>query len=191
MTEKGKCRPSKGNGERWLDCKVYEDCLSLAAIRNWRTFNCESCDLYQAVFGKRENEMSERAKKSENVRLCKECGLRPTIQASSPYCSICLGLKAKKARARRKEAIEETSRGTKDKQGDRAALKTEEAPTKTIGKGEIVDPGRNMSLIFQGKHSYLLEEIERLAEEEIRTIDEQIIYIIKNYLASTQGPGGH
>jgi hypothetical protein len=176
-------RPTKGKGERFLGCDYYEDCLSRAALENWPSWNCESCDLFKTLFPGGKSKVSEEDKKSENPRMCKECGIRPTIQPNSPYCSVCLALKAKEARARKKEAIDKTPKGTKSNQEDSAALKTAKRPTQTIGQGEIVDPGRNMSFIFQGKHAYLLEEIERLAEEEVRTIEEQIIYILKSYLS--------
>jgi len=124
--------------------------------------------------------------KKDNTRICKLCNKNLTIQPSSPYCASCLALKAKASRAKKKKVSEEPSRNMKGSRGDSAAVKMEEAPTKTSQEGEIVDPGRNMNSIFRGKYAYLLEEICRIAENEVRTVDEQIIYIVKNYLSNNQ-----
>jgi len=185
-------RPKRGQGERFLECRYYEDCLDLAAIQNWRSFNCEACDLYKTIFGEREHGMDKEAEKPENTRICKECEIRPTIQPSSPYCAICLGLKAKESRARKKRGHEDAPRTMKGKQGGQVALQSEKGPTQTIGQPEIIDSKRNVELVLKlGKHGYLLKEIERLAEEEVRSTEEQVIYILKNYLSTTQKPASH
>jgi hypothetical protein len=64
------CRPKKGKGERWFECKYYEDCLDLAAFKNWKNFDCEACELYKVLFRKREDVMTERIEKPENTRIC-------------------------------------------------------------------------------------------------------------------------
>jgi len=51
-----------------------------------------------------------------------------------------------------------------------------------------VQPRANFEVVFAGKYSQLLKELEKVAEREIRTVDEQIIYIIKTYLSNTQHP---
>jgi len=129
--------------------------------------------------------MSEEDKKSENPRMCKDCGIRPTIQPNSPYCASCLALKGKEARARKKQASQGASKPGKEKQEAQAALKTEKGPTQTIQEEEIVDSGANMELVLKfGKYGHLLKEIERLAEEEVRPVELQVIYMLKRYLSN-------
>jgi len=46
-----------------------------------------------------------------------------------------------------------------------------------------------MEIVFSQKYSQVLKEVERLAEDQVRTTEEQIIYIIKTYLSNTQHSG--
>ena len=43
-----KPNPRRTAGERYLWCKLYDECLDLAVSEWWETFNCESCDYYDA-----------------------------------------------------------------------------------------------------------------------------------------------
>jgi len=186
----GRMKPSKGKGERFLGCDYYDDCLSRAALENWPSWNCENCDLFKTLFPGGKSKVSEEIE-SENPRMCKECGIRPTIQPNSPYCALCLALKGKEARARKKEASEATTKPQEERQGAGAALKSEKGPTQTIGQPEIVDPERNMELVLRfGKHGNLLNEIEALAQEEMRSVDLQVIYMLKKYLRNGEAVKG-
>jgi hypothetical protein len=178
-------RPTKGKGERFLDCDYYDDCLSRAALENWPSLNCENCDLFKTLFHRGKSNLSEEGKESKNPRMCKECGIRPTIQPTSPYCASCLALKGKEARARKKEASHGALKPEKEKQGVQAALKSEKGPTRTIQEEEIIDSGANMEIVLSfDKYGHLLKEIERLAEEEVRPVELQVIYMLKRYLSN-------
>ena len=47
---------------------------------------------------------------------------------------------------------------------------------------EIGQPQAHFEVIFEGKYKDLLKELEKVAEAEVRTIDQQIIWVIKSYL---------
>jgi len=170
--------PKRGKGERNISCEHYSECLDLAARKDWKTFNCEGCSSFKAEI----KEVSAMNEKEENTRICEKCGKNPTIQPNSPLCASCIGKqawkdgKAKKKRPPKKKVSASTKRkDTTQAQGRR--------------ESEIVDSGRNMEVVFKGKYGQVLKEVEKLAEEEIRTVDEQIVYIIKTYLSNTQHLG--
>jgi len=171
MIEAGKaatqCRPVKGPGERFLQCKFYEDCLDFAALRNWHTFNCEGCPLYKRIYG--EGKIVMLNEEQENTRICSECKKNPTISPKHSLCASCMARRSHQAKAKRADA------------GSKA---------KTEGFGmhhkEIVDSGLNLEAVFGGKYGYLVKELEKVAEDEIRTLDEEIIFILKSYLSNKE-----
>lgn len=155
-------KPKKGKGERFLDCPHYESCLDFAAIQNWRAFNCESCGYYIETLQK----PPAATVKQETTRICEKCGKKPTIQASSPLCASCIGKQAWKDGKAKKKIPSKPKR--KETQGTH--------------KSESGQSQANFEVVFSGKYSQVLKEVEKLAEEEIRSIDEQIVFILKNYL---------
>jgi len=181
-----KPKPKPGKGERFLDCIHYGSCLDFAAIENWKAFNCEQCGFYIETFQK---VPASGSIKQENVRICEKCGEKPTIQASSPYCASCLSLKAKESRARKKEAIKAVPIPKNGKQGGSMGLRKGKEAYLDKDQAEIGQPRAHFEIIFSEKYSQVLKEVEKLAEEEIRTVDEQIVYIIKIYLSNTQHLG--
>jgi len=42
-------KPAKAVGKRFLECRYYEDCLDLAALRNWKAYNCDSCYIHKTI----------------------------------------------------------------------------------------------------------------------------------------------
>ena len=171
-------KPKKGKGERFLDCPHYESCLDFAAVQNWKSFTCIACEVYIETIQK----PPESTAKQENTRICEKCGEKPTIQPNSPLCASCIGKqawtdgKAKKKRPPKKKISASPKRkDTTQAQG--------------MHKTEICQPRPHFEVIFSEKYGQVLKEVEKLAEIEIRTVDEQIIYIIKTYLSNTQHPG--
>ena len=110
-----KARPSKGQGNRFLECRLYDECLDVAGLRNWKAWNCEECDLYKSIFGKKASgnelkDMSTIPEKEENTRICEKCGKNPTIQPNSPLCASCIGKQAwKDGKAKKKRLPKEKS----------------------------------------------------------------------------------
>lgn len=154
-------KPTKGHGKRDLDCKFYNDCLDLAGLKNWKSWNCESCDFFNAVFGKIKGRvnMAEEDEKVENTRICSDCNKNHTISPKHSLCASCMAKRSNVA-------------GRKHKK-----------PTQSMDRPETVDSGANIELVLKlGKYSGLLDELTKLAEEEVRSIEEQVIWILKRYI---------
>jgi len=119
--------------------------------------------------------MSTIPEKKENIRICSDCKEKITISSKHPLCASCMARRSNKKRPPNKRAP--------------SSLKRKEA---TQGKGkrktEIGQPRANFEVVFEEKYSQVLKEVEKLANKEIRTVDEQIVYILKNYLSNTQHP---
>lgn len=164
-------KPKKGKGERYLDCPCYNSCLDFAAVQNFKAFNCEQCGYYLETLQK----PPVATVKQENTRICAECD-KTTISPKHPLCASCMARRSNKKRPPKKKVP--------------ASHKKKET---TQGKGKhkavIVDSERYMEIVFSQKYSQVLKEVERLAEDQVRTTEEQIIYIIKTYLSNTQQPG--
>lgn len=131
--------------------------------------------------------MTEQSEKPENQRLCKECGVNPTIQPSSPYCASCLARKANEAKAK-KQGNALPPRTEKKEQEDQTALKKEKGPTQTMQRSKIVDSRADLSLTLHfGNYRGLLDSIKKEAEKEVRSIEGQAIYILKAFFSDREG----
>jgi hypothetical protein len=184
-------RPQKGKGERWFDCKYYEDCLDLAALRNWHSFNCTRCPLYNHVFEEREMNMETNKsntrpqtrapeKKEENRRMCAECGQRVTISPSSPLCAHCMAIKAHQAKKTQYRGNTEFN----EKAQDKTSLVK---PTITIEKPQSKQDSGTMALTIQfNGYATILDGIKRIAEYEMRPLEMQVIYILKEYVRANE-----
>lgn len=160
-----KAEPKKGKGGRFLDCPRYESCLDFVAIQNWKSFNCESCPFFKSEV----KEMPTKSEKKENTRICSECDRNVTISPKHSLCPSCMAQRSNKSRPKKKVPA-----STKRKDTVQA--------TQGINKAEIGQPRANFEIVISGKYSQVLKEVEKLAEEQIRSIDEQIVFILKNYL---------
>jgi len=159
-------KPQKGEGERFLDCPHYEGCLDYAAVPNWKSFNCESCPFYELYKkGTPAGQETETGKK-----LCETCHERPVIHPNSPYCSICMNKKRwENSKARKKAPAKPKKKKT--------------TPCKPQAEKPQQDRKTALTIEF-GRHAPVLREVEKLAEEEMRPVDLQVIYILKQYLNS-------
>ncbi len=161
--------PVRGKGERKLNCEHYDECLDLAAKKDWKTFKCENCPSFMPDEVKKEPKIAE---KKKNTRICEKCGEKPTIQPSSPLCASCIGKQAWKDRGDKKKAPGPSKK--KNETNDKVKIeKTQHGPKTAL-------------TIEFGRHTSILKEVEKLAEEEVRTIDLQVIYILKSYLNNCQ-----
>ncbi len=60
--------------------------------------------------------------------------------------------------------------------------KSGKATKKDKGNPENSQQRRNMALTIDfGRYVSILKELEQLAEEEVRSVDSQVIYILKKY----------
>jgi hypothetical protein len=103
------------------------------------------------------------------ARLCKDCGEKPPISPHNPYCSSCMQKRAIKARTERKKA-------SKREKGERPTLRPTIRLRETSKAGTVVMP------VDFGKHREVLEAVVKLAEEEMRPLDIQIIFMLKTCL---------
>ncbi len=113
--------------------------------------------------------------KAEEPRICKKCGKNPTINKHSPFCSPCMRQLAQEKREKEKaESVDDIKAKGKE---------TITSQEKTLPKEKEAARAEIKAIrIDFGAHAGLLREIEKLAEEEIRPADHQIIYILKSYL---------
>ena len=114
------------------------------------------------------NEASE-----DGARLCKDCGEKPTMSPRSPYCSSCMQKRAIKARMENQKASKRT--------------KKEGATVRAIAHFQGTPKAGTAAIrIDFGKNREVLGAIVRLAEEEMRPLEVQIIYILKSYLKRSE-----
>ena len=150
--------PKRGRGRRYLDCEVYGACLEIAAVERWENFNCEGCPNFEE--GQKGKSMSIEDKKP--TKLCETCGQKPTIQPTSTECASCMAKrshKKKKARGR---------------------------PPKNTPK-QLTRPTLESRVVVDfGKHGDILGQVARLADEELRTPELEIIHLLKEHLNAAQ-----
>jgi len=182
-----KGKPRRGKGQREESCKSYSDCLDIVAKKGWKSFNCESCPQYKPEM-KEDDNISE---KKQNTRVCESEGCeKTTLNANCPLCPSCMARKANKSRADKKSSHKkrkhkdgstlkkkETTRRHKDRRA-KPKGKTNDKPNT-----EKTSPDSITALTIEfGEHASILREVEKLAEEEMRPVDLQVIYMVKKYL---------
>lgn len=157
-------KPIEGKGIRNIDCEKYKECLNIAIKNKWDSFNCGQCPLFPG-----QKQASQVEKKTENIKTCKKCGENPTIHPNSPYCSGCLH-DMRKAKQKAAAAEKKKSEGV-NRQKAENTQKTRDTAVK----------------IDFGKYSYILKEIEKVADKEMRPLGLQIAYILQKYLKESRG----
>jgi len=156
-------RPSRGNGKRNISCEKYGKCLDIAAKKDYKTFNCEKCPFFT------DQKQTPKPAKIENTRVCERCNERPTMQASSPYCSRCL-TDMKRAKQKAADTQKKKDKGhSKPKTG---------IPQKTAATAVTIDFGKYISV---------LKEVEKLADKEMRPLGMQVAYILQKHLENIGG----
>jgi len=169
--------PKSGEGVKNEFCDSYGACLEKAALENWKTFNCESC-------GRDEEMKKEVSINSDGTRICEECHDKETISPKHALCSSCLG---KKAHSKGKGSQKKVT-GKSPKQAPIKA-KSKKA-TGDTRKPETPPPASKDTVTIQfGKHVSILREVEKLADDEMRPIDLQIVYMLKRSLENMQNLG--
>ncbi|MFZ4437097.1 MAG: hypothetical protein ACOYOS_01590 [Syntrophales bacterium] len=111
---------------------------------------------------KEENKTEAAETSSPARKMCKTCGERPTISDSCPLCPSCM----------RKKSME--SRKTAPVPSQRKKTKEDKHPTE---KAPTIE---NMAVnIDFGKFPLILKQLQDLADQEIRPLNLQLIYILK------------
>ncbi len=171
-----KPKPQRGKGDRKESCLFYRDCLDYVDKKNWRTFKCEGCPLHRPEIGK----VMVIKDKIKNTRVCKTdgCG-KITFGPHCPLCPSCMAKKANEKRAAKKTEHEK----------NKGVIRAKKQQNETQGqlKVEKASPGDDTVLTIEfGKHGSILEAIKEIAEEEVRPLDMQIIYMLKKQLKNTK-----
>ena len=175
--------PGAGKGSRNLDCDLYEDCLDQVVKKDWDGFHCEDCTYEADQASGRDAGVTGKAK-----ALCSDCLERPTL-GSSPYCAKCLGVRGNRAKAAKAAKAKDTG-AEKPKKAAKAKNKGTEKPKKAKetqdkpkGKKVLNDANTALTITIDfGKHPLIIREVERLAEDQIRPVVFQIIYMLKAHL---------
>jgi len=163
-----KGQPSQGNGIKNIACEKYKECLDIAIKKEWKTFNCEKCPSFAD-----QKQSCAVAHRTENKKVCERCGKRPPIQPNAPYCSLCL-TDMKRAKQKAADAQKKKNEGV-------SKHKTEKAQE---------TPDTAVKIDF-GKYVSVLDEIEKLADKEMRPLGMQVAYILQKYIENARGCNGH
>ncbi|MDY6989230.1 MAG: hypothetical protein SWQ30_14360 [Thermodesulfobacteriota bacterium] len=172
-------KPKRGPGGRSVECPEYPKCLDLAAKKDWKSFNCEACARYDKKRATNPKLMTTEKKK--NTRLC-DCG-KPALSPTCPYCPSCMAKKSNEARAAKQKAEKRPpERPSSGRTGEETALdmpKKEKPPT-----------GPDTALVIDfGKYPRVFEQVKARAEEEVRPIDLQVIFMLKQGLQASVEEG--
>ena len=99
-------------------------------------------------------------------KICITCGLKPTISDSCPYCPSCMRKKSMEAR-----------------QGKNAPVRAQKGrPKKDKALAEKTPTIENYGVCIDfNKHPHVLKQVSDLADQEIRPLDLQIIYLLKRH----------
>ncbi|MBN2468018.1 MAG: hypothetical protein JXD19_07690 [Deltaproteobacteria bacterium] len=98
-------------------------------------------------------------------KLCEECGQKQVISHGSRLCASCMAKRSRKP----KPETEAPKKCRHDK-----SAKPEKVPKQSA----------SVVTIDFGKYVAILKQVEKLADEEMRPVDLQVIYILKNYFKS-------
>ena len=100
-------------------------------------------------------------------RMCITCGEKPTISDSCPYCPSCM----------RKKSMESRKGKTAPVHARRKETKKDKARPEKTPPGEIM----TVEIDF-GRFPLILKQLQNLADEEIRPLDLQVIYLLKQHI---------
>lgn len=182
--------PRRGRGRRHLNCETYSGCLAIAAAEGWEDFNCAGCpELLEfdkthagdplggsSVLVGQQKESSMQDKKPA---LCEECKARPVISPGSRLCASCMAIRSNKDRKKIQKAGRPRGRPKKTppqpKSSPRPGIKDYMNRTEAKAEEPIIT-------VHFGEYREILGEISRLAESETRTLELQIIHLLKRSL---------
>jgi hypothetical protein len=165
--------PKRGKGQRDVECRLYAACLNIAVERDWRSWNCGSCPYYESGHEQTITAMENQ----ENTRLCEECHEKPTF-GMSPFCASCMAIRSNKARSN-KERKGKNTKKTKPQRARKREGHSKDKPEKSPPRGDTAV----LKIDFGRKYAPILMQIERLADQEVRSVESQVIYMLKTSLS--------
>jgi len=101
-------------------------------------------------------------------KICKVCAQKPTMHPNSPYCGGCLAKRANSSKRRSRSA----SVGNKNSNATRSMANLQKA---TMGEWQPLIE------VFK-EYEQVLEDVRKLAAEETRPFEYQIIAMLKDQL---------
>ena len=101
-------------------------------------------------------------------KSCTECGQKPTIHPNSPFCASCLAKRSRKNKRRSQSAPVKT----KSKRTGQSMPKSQ---------NRAVVEWQALAAVFQ-EHDQVLNKIGKLATEEVRPIEHQIVLMLRDQL---------
>lgn len=138
---------------------------------------CEKCEQgINNMKGNSANTTTSDVKTSEEsvIRICKQCGEEPTISPKNPYGPRCLSRRShKKTRSKTlKTSIHKMTKSIR--------------PSKIVGhtrkKRQTGSANKFIEIDFS-EHRDIFDQITLLSESEIRPLNCQVIYMLKEYLS--------
>jgi len=115
--------------------------------------------------------MEDQQTQAPAVRLCSSCKAKKTISPRHDICGSCLAAKGKLKR-------EQTAKNALQ------TMKTEKVK-EDKGTVEKAAHGQDMRVVVDfAKYPSILNHIQELADDQIRPLDAQIIYLLKSNLAA-------
>lgn len=175
------------NSPEFFNCERTRCRLRIAVcIKRQEAFSfpvCEGCSqgAKNRTMPQPGGDMSGNPKPEERVgvRLCEDCQEKPTMSPGCPYCPSCMSRRAQKAR-KLQGSSPKTPRREAQKGLNKANLASRDKclpqPRESFTEADTA-----LTVEF-GKYPHVLREVERLAEEEMRPVDLQVIYMLKTCL---------
>jgi len=181
--------PQEGEGERNFDCSQYADCENRAAREDWIDFHCEDCPRAGL---EDEKDLSDETDKEKTIMkpqepkprqdLCEVCGVKPRLK-TVPYCGSCM---AKRGAAKR---AQEKALGGAQERKNKVGRPRGRPRHKAEPEGPPPAQETALTVDFR-KYPGLLNEVRKLADDEIRSPDQQVIYIVKSHFEARREAGG-
>lgn len=189
---RGKSKPERGQGHRHMDCERYDACLSMAAKEGWKTWRCsDACPFMPHNQGKgKVTKPAQPKAKKENTRICDDCKEKITLSLNCPLCASCMAKRSNaKAKAAKKEPEPKPEAGTARKRATESPAfgrsRPCEGPSMPFpAKGPA---GSNGTLLVEfGRHGHkgILDQVVALSEQELRPLDLQVVFMLREYLKS-------
>jgi hypothetical protein len=155
-------------------CRLsIEACLKRQATnreKRWAVhIECDDCPQgWEMKNQKIEKKEVSKPTQEQSVKMCQECGNKPTLHPHSTYCGSCLAKRSHAGRTRSKNAPGERKRRTRAKGKAKAKKPVEE------GLDALMD--------LLCDHKQVLNRIRTVAEQETRPFEWQVVALLKEAL---------
>ena len=183
-------KPRNREGVKDIACKQYLECLTYTARVNWKFFTCGDCPVYKP----KKQRIIKPQKEDKDVKLCKLCGDRKTINPKNPYCPVCIGAMTKKTKRVKKKQTKKSFakkpvsniKQTLNKHQTNNSKESQGVKRGQLPQSQCLDKGNVIPVDFGG-YEGVFEQVKRLAVEEVRPLGCQIIWLLKKAIDAGEG----